>query len=90
MIISLDAEKVLTRFNTPGEIRNTRDILKHNKGYLQKAHSQHPIKWRENQNNSTKIRNKAKLLILPIPIHYRALSLSKSNKKTKGDQGDRN
>lgn len=51
-----------------GEIRDTRSILQHNKGSLQKAHKQ--LKWRETLRNSTKIRSKTRLSALFIPIQY--------------------
>ncbi|KAL6055501.1 hypothetical protein STEG23_020483 [Scotinomys teguina] len=38
-----------------GEIRNTGDIPKHNKGNLQQANSQYPIKLGETQSSDTKI-----------------------------------
>lgn len=44
-----------------GEIRNTGHTPKHRKGNLQQAYSQHQIKWRGTQSNSTKIRNKTRL-----------------------------
>ena len=47
-----------------GEIRNTRDIPKCSKDNIQQANSQHQIKWREDQSNSTKIMNKTRLFIL--------------------------
>jgi hypothetical protein len=33
-----------------------KDIPKHNKGKLQQTYSQHQIKWKETQSNSTEIR----------------------------------
>ena len=49
--ISLDAEKAFDKLTqlhdkSPGKIRDTSD-KHHNKGNLQKAHSQHQPKWRE-------------------------------------------
>ena len=54
----------------PREIRNIRGIPKHSKDNLQQDGSQHQIKWRETQNNSTNIRYKARLSTLSIPIQY--------------------
>ena len=40
------------------EVRDTRNIPKHNKGNIQQANnSQHQTKWRETQNDPTEIRN---------------------------------
>ena len=50
------------------EIRDTRDMPKHNKGILQQADSQHLIKWRETQSNSTKIRDKTSRSTLSMSI----------------------
>jgi hypothetical protein len=49
MIISLDAEKALTKFNilSLGKIRNSRPIPKHSKNNIQQISSQHQTKWRE-------------------------------------------
>ena len=57
------------------ETRNTRDVPQHSKVDLQKAHSHQQLKWRENQNISIKVRNKAELSFL-IPIQYSTLSLN--------------
>ena len=64
MIILSGVEKNLWQKPTPlsdkdlGEIRDKRKTLKHNKGNLQQANSQHQIKWRESKSNFTKIRDK--------------------------------
>jgi hypothetical protein len=76
MITSLDAEKTFDINSTPlhnknlGKIRNTGGIPKHIKVHLQKVHSQHLLKWRETQNNSTKIRNTTRLPTLSTSIQY--------------------
>ena len=45
----------------PGEIKVMQGSTWTKKGNLQQAHSQHQVKWREPQRNSTKIRNKTRL-----------------------------
>ena len=76
MVTSLDAKKKrpFTKSNTLhnkrlGETRDKRDILKHNKGNVQQAHSQHP-KLRETQSSWIKIRNKTRLSTLAISSQY--------------------
>ena len=65
-------KKPLTKSNTASlykvleEIRDIRDIPKHNKGNIQQDNIQHQTKWRETQSNSTKIRNKTRLSTLHI------------------------
>jgi hypothetical protein len=77
-IIPLDVNTAFDKSPTPlhdknlGEIRDARDITKHNKGNSQQAYSQHRIKWGETQSNSTKTRNKTKLSSLPIAISIAA------------------
>jgi hypothetical protein len=51
---------------------HTSDLPKHNKGRLEQVYSQHQIKRRENQSNSTKIRNMTRLSTLTISIQYSA------------------
>ena len=48
-----------------GEIRNTRNIPKCNKGKIQQANSQHQTKWRKIQSNPTEIRYKTCCLLSP-------------------------
>jgi hypothetical protein len=48
----------------PVEIKNTTHIHQHNKGSLYQAYSQHQIKWRETQSNSTKIGKNSRLSTL--------------------------
>jgi hypothetical protein len=73
-IISLDLdrafEKHLTPFHdkTPGESRNTRVILKHNKGNIQEDNNQHQIKWRELQ--AFPITLGTRLTTLSISLQY--------------------
>lgn len=52
------------------KIRDRRDIPKHNKGNILKVYNQYQIKWKETQNNSTKIRNTERLFILLMPIKH--------------------
>ena len=66
-----------------GEIRDKRNISKHDfKKNLQQANNQHKIKWRRNQSDSTKIRNKKGC----PSFQYSTLSSSLGNKTAKGDQ----
>ena len=73
-----------------GEIRDTRNVSKHNKSNIQQADSQHQIKWRKTQSDSTKVRNKTRLSTLSIFIQHSSWSSGYSNKTTKGDQGNSN
>lgn len=75
MRISLDAEKAFDKIQELhdkglGDIRDTRDIPKHNKGNIQRANSQYQIKWRKTESNSTTFRNKIMLSTLYMPIQY--------------------
>lgn len=79
MIISLDypltKKKNFDKNPTPlhdkssGEIRDSKNIPKH-KSNLEQAHSQHQIKWKETQSNSSKIRNNLRLSSLSIATQY--------------------
>jgi hypothetical protein len=60
----------------PGDIRDSKDLPQHNKGSLQHTHSQHHLKLRKTQNNSTKIKNKTRFSTLSIPSQYSILNLS--------------
>lgn len=53
-----------------GEIRHTEHIPKHNKGNTQQFDSQHQTRWKETKSNYNKIREKARLPSLSIPIQY--------------------
>jgi hypothetical protein len=53
----------------PVVTRDRRNIPHHNKGNLQQPYSQHQIKWRETQSNSTKIKNKTRLSTFSVSIH---------------------
>ena len=45
---------------------DTRNIPKYNKSNIQQVESQHQIKWRETQRNSTKIRNRTRLYLFNV------------------------
>ena len=72
MIISVNAEKAFDKnqalFHDKNleEIRDIRNISKHNKGHWQQANSQHQIKWGETQSDSSKIRTKTRLSYLSL------------------------
>jgi hypothetical protein len=72
MVISLAAQKrPLTKSNIIIKAlkgSGTRNIPQHNKGNLQQTYSQHQVKQRETQNNSTKIRNKTRLPVFSMSI----------------------
>ena len=77
MIILLVANKKDLRQNlTPlhdkgiGEMRDKRNIPKHNKGNIQQTNSQHHTKWRETQSDPIKVRNKTSLPTLFVSIQY--------------------
>jgi hypothetical protein len=96
MIISLDAEKYFDKNTTsfldksPGEIRDIRQIPKHNKSNLSQAYSQHhQIKDRGTQSNSTKIRNKTICPLSQYIFHIVLEVLDKAIRKLR-DKGDTN
>ena len=76
MIISLDAKKTVNKIihdlhdKGLGEISDMRNTSKHNKNNTQQDKIQHQVKWKETQNDSTKIRNKIRLSTLSISIQY--------------------
>ena len=80
IIISLDAEKAFDKNQKPlhdkgvGEIRDTRNISKHNKSNIQPADSQYQIKWKDTLSDPTKIKNKKRLSTLYISIQVNAWS----------------
>ena len=68
-------KKIPTKYNSTsdkgvGEIRIIRNITKHNKCSLQQASSQHQIKCRGAQNNSTKATKRVQLSSLSLTIQY--------------------
>lgn len=69
-------EKDSTSLNDkcPSEFRVTGDIVQYNKNSLQQTTKEHQSNWRDTQRISTKIRNKAKLSTLSLPIHYNTRS----------------
>ena len=74
--------KVLERSVIQGTYLN---IIKSN---LQQANSHHQIKWRETQNDFSKISNNTKLSTLSLFLQHSFWSFHYSNKTTKGEQGD--
>lgn len=97
MILSLDTEDAFYKIQHNlmkkrlKEIRDKRDVPKHNKGNLQQANRQDHIKWREIKSNSTKIRNKIRLSTFSMSTQYSTWSSSQSNnRKNEGDLGDTN
>ena len=74
MIITLDIEKAFNKIQHSFMIKvlerlgiDTQDISKHKKGRQQQAYSQHQLKWRKAQRNSTKISSKTRL---PTPYLF--------------------
>lgn len=76
MIIPLDAEKAFAKIKHSfmmkvlEKFRDIKGLFEHNKGKLEKTHSQHQIRWTETQSNSTKIWNKTVFSTLCISIQY--------------------
>jgi hypothetical protein len=94
MVISLDAEKALDNptllhDRSPGEIRDSRDVLPHNKISLQQVHGEHQLKWKETQSNSLKSGTRQNCP-LPTYLFNVLLGLSWSNKTIEGNQEDTN
>lgn len=95
MVITLADRKTFNKIQilhdkSPGEIRDSSSICKHNKGNLQQAQNQHQIKSRKIQSNSTKIRSKIRLSFhsIPFDMYFEVLYLKycQSKKTTQWNQ----
>ena len=77
MIISIDAEKALTKFNTHlwlkkknfPESRHRRNIPQHYKSHIWQTHSKHYSQWQKAESISSKIRNNTEVPTLATIQH---------------------
>ena len=92
MIISIDAEKALTKFNTHlwlkkknfPESRHRRNIPQHNKSYIWQTHSKHCPQWWKLETISPKVRKKTRMSILTTIQHtFGSFSHGKQRRKRK-------
>ena len=78
MIISIDAEKALGKFQHPfminkqtnPESRNRRNIPQHNKSYIWQTHNKHYPQWWKIESISPKVRNKTRVPTFTTTIQH--------------------